>query len=173
MTAKLYPSAFLKPIAQAGIAPEVVEKFRWDEWTDHPGNPILDPPAGTAVIGEPSIITPADSPDGRWHLFLVSGDSDINHMHSGCESDRKETGQGGERKHADFGVSDFFIARAGMDLVENRNGSAVCKVGDIPTQAPLAGLAFHSELRRTTKSNSRPAESRTNRNSIRSPCQSS
>ncbi|MCX8072178.1 MAG: glycosyl hydrolase family 43 [Candidatus Binatia bacterium] len=36
---------------------------------DHPANPIIEPPRGTWLIGDPTIVPPDDSPDSRWHLF--------------------------------------------------------------------------------------------------------
>lgn len=38
------------------------------KWSDHPGNPVLAPP-GEAIVGDPSLLAPEVSPDGRWHLF--------------------------------------------------------------------------------------------------------
>ncbi|RJO65071.1 MAG: glycosyl hydrolase family 43 [Myxococcales bacterium] len=38
-------------------------------WTDHPENPLIEPSKPDWMIADPSVVTPADSPDGRWHLF--------------------------------------------------------------------------------------------------------
>jgi len=59
---------------------EIIEKFWWDKWEDFYKNPVISPPYENTVVGEPSIILPSDSPDGKWHLFTVSGDTYINHM---------------------------------------------------------------------------------------------
>lgn len=42
--------------------------------TDYPGNPVLAPP-GEPITGDPSVVPPEASPDGRWHLFawILSG----------------------------------------------------------------------------------------------------
>ncbi len=62
------------------FSPELLKKVQWDKWADHPGNPIINPPFNTQVVGEPTIIMPETSPDGKWHLYAVSGDTYINHM---------------------------------------------------------------------------------------------
>lgn len=38
-------------------------------WTEYPGNPIIEPYKPEFLIGDPTVLTPAESPDGRWHLF--------------------------------------------------------------------------------------------------------
>ena len=38
-------------------------------WRDHPGNPLIEPPRPEFLLGDPSVVLPGDSPDGRWHLF--------------------------------------------------------------------------------------------------------
>ncbi len=38
------------------------------QWTDYPGDPVLAPP-GQPIIGDPTVLAPEESPDGRWHLF--------------------------------------------------------------------------------------------------------
>ena len=41
-------------------------------WEDHPGNPLIEPPPGESLVGDPTLLTPAEAPDGRWHLFANS-----------------------------------------------------------------------------------------------------
>lgn len=41
----------------------------WLEFRDSPRNPLIEPPSGTWLIGDPTVVVPAESPDGRWHLF--------------------------------------------------------------------------------------------------------
>lgn len=38
------------------------------QWTDFPGDPVLAP-QGEPIVGDPTLLTPEESPDGRWHLF--------------------------------------------------------------------------------------------------------
>lgn len=41
----------------------------WLHFTDSPRNPLIDPPRGTWLIGDPTVLAPCDGPDGSWHLF--------------------------------------------------------------------------------------------------------
>jgi len=41
-------------------------------WTEHPGNPLIRPPFPSPIIADPTFCPPAESPDGRWHLFAHS-----------------------------------------------------------------------------------------------------
>jgi hypothetical protein len=36
---------------------------------DHPGNPVVTPPGREFIIADPTVITPADSPDEKWHMY--------------------------------------------------------------------------------------------------------
>lgn len=38
-------------------------------WTDHPDNPLIEPPWPEFLLGDPTCVTPEESPDGSWHLF--------------------------------------------------------------------------------------------------------
>ncbi len=38
-------------------------------WTDHPDNPLVEPPRPEILLGDPAVVLPADAPDGRWHMF--------------------------------------------------------------------------------------------------------
>jgi hypothetical protein len=38
-------------------------------WVDHPDNPLIEPPRPEFLLGDPSVVLPADSPEGDWHLF--------------------------------------------------------------------------------------------------------
>ena len=51
-------------------APELAESLC--SWEDHSANPLIHPPAGEELLGDPTLVVPADSPDGRWHLFANS-----------------------------------------------------------------------------------------------------
>lgn len=42
------------------------------KWREHDGNPIIEPPFPSPIIADPSFLTPAESPDGAWHLFAHS-----------------------------------------------------------------------------------------------------
>jgi hypothetical protein len=39
------------------------------EWTEHPGNPLIQPPWPEFVIADPTFLPPDQTPDGRFHLF--------------------------------------------------------------------------------------------------------
>ncbi|MFA6033590.1 MAG: glycosyl hydrolase family 43 [Myxococcota bacterium] len=49
-------------------------------WKEYPGNPMIEP-AGDGLIGDPTIVLPADAPDGRWHMF-ANGLMGIHHLTS-------------------------------------------------------------------------------------------
>ncbi len=38
-------------------------------WEDHPDNPLIGPEFPDWMIADPSVLTPDQTPDGRWHLF--------------------------------------------------------------------------------------------------------
>jgi hypothetical protein len=42
------------------------------EWREHPANPLVRAPFPSPIIADPTVATPAESPDGRWHLFAHS-----------------------------------------------------------------------------------------------------
>ena len=39
------------------------------EWTDHPANPLIEPPRPEWLLGDPVVCTPDKAPDGRWHMM--------------------------------------------------------------------------------------------------------
>ena len=43
----------------------------WCSWRDDVKNPLIEPPK-TSVVGDPTFLMPADTPDGRWHLFAYT-----------------------------------------------------------------------------------------------------
>ena len=38
-------------------------------WTDHPSNPLIEPPWPEFLLGDPTFLPADDGPDGSWHLF--------------------------------------------------------------------------------------------------------
>jgi len=38
-------------------------------WKDHPANPLIAPPGREWLLADPTVVTPDQSPDGRFHLF--------------------------------------------------------------------------------------------------------
>lgn len=42
------------------------------KWLEHPGNPHIHPEPPNWLLGDPTLLTPDRSPDGRWHLFCNS-----------------------------------------------------------------------------------------------------
>jgi hypothetical protein len=51
-------------------------------WTDHPKNPLIEPPGKAWLIADPTVLTPDRTPDGRFHLFANSV-GNIHHYTSG------------------------------------------------------------------------------------------
>ena len=51
-------------------------------WTDHPANPLLEPPRPEWLLGDPTVLAPEESPDGRWHM-LANTLRGIHHFVSG------------------------------------------------------------------------------------------
>ena len=41
-------------------------------WKEHPDNPLISAPGREWIIADPSALMPADSPDGKFHLFAHS-----------------------------------------------------------------------------------------------------
>ncbi len=41
-------------------------------WSDHPANPLIEPPWPEWMIADPTVLLPSESPDGKWHLFANS-----------------------------------------------------------------------------------------------------
>jgi len=39
---------------------------------DHPDNPLVEPPWPEALLGDPAVATPDESPDRAWHMFANS-----------------------------------------------------------------------------------------------------
>lgn len=46
--------------------------LRSASWQEHPDNPLVEPPRPEWMIADPTVLTPAASPDGRWHMFANS-----------------------------------------------------------------------------------------------------
>jgi len=42
------------------------------DWTMHPDNPLIEAPGSEHLLGDPTVVHPDESPDGRWHLFANS-----------------------------------------------------------------------------------------------------
>ncbi len=38
-------------------------------WIDHPENPLIEPRWWSWIVGDPSVLSPAQAPDGSWRLF--------------------------------------------------------------------------------------------------------
>ena len=49
------------------------------DWTDHPDNPLVDPPPGENLLGDPTVLLPDESPDAQWHMF-ANGLGGIHHF---------------------------------------------------------------------------------------------
>ena len=53
------------------------ERLRWE---DHPANPLIGPIFPDWMIADPSVLTPDQTPDGRWHLFANAILKGIRHF---------------------------------------------------------------------------------------------
>jgi len=42
------------------------------KWLDHPANPLIEPPRPEWMIADPTVLSPDQTPDGRWHLYANS-----------------------------------------------------------------------------------------------------
>jgi len=42
------------------------------KWADHPANPLIEPPRPEWMIADPTVLMPAEAPDGRWHMLANS-----------------------------------------------------------------------------------------------------
>lgn len=40
------------------------------EWAEHPENPLIEPVWPEWLLGDPVVVPPEGSPDGKWHMFL-------------------------------------------------------------------------------------------------------
>ena len=54
------------------VATRTLDELLALQWREHPGNPLIRPPFPSPIIADPTFCPPADSPDGRWHLFAHS-----------------------------------------------------------------------------------------------------
>jgi hypothetical protein len=52
--------------------PEPTLEERYCTWQDHPANPLIHPPSGEELLGDPTVLSPDETPDGRWHMFANS-----------------------------------------------------------------------------------------------------
>ena len=41
-------------------------------WQEEATNPLIQPPEGEWLIGDPTVLKPDEAPDGKWHLFANS-----------------------------------------------------------------------------------------------------
>ncbi len=41
-----------------------------EKWRDLPQNPLIAPPEGTSVVGDPQVILPGEL-DELWHMFIT------------------------------------------------------------------------------------------------------
>lgn len=49
-----------------------IEEMQAIRWRDYSENYLIDHPLLSPVLADPTFVFPADSPDGRWHLFAHS-----------------------------------------------------------------------------------------------------
>jgi hypothetical protein len=62
------------------LKPEMFDSFEWlYQWVDHPRNPLVEAPEEGDWVADPAVLTPGESPDGRWHM-LCSGRRGIKHF---------------------------------------------------------------------------------------------
>ncbi|MCR5522741.1 MAG: glycosyl hydrolase family 43 [Clostridia bacterium] len=53
----------------AALSELTVDQVRSAQFNLHPGGPVIRPFGGSPTAADPSLLTPAESPDGAWHLF--------------------------------------------------------------------------------------------------------
>lgn len=41
-------------------------------WIDHTENPLIEPPRPDWLIADPAVLSPAQTPDGKWHMYANS-----------------------------------------------------------------------------------------------------
>jgi len=41
-------------------------------WTDHPDNPLIEPPRASWMIADPTVLEPERTPDWKWHMYANS-----------------------------------------------------------------------------------------------------
>jgi predicted GH43/DUF377 family glycosyl hydrolase len=54
--------------------------FTNTKWIDHADNPLIEPIFPDWMVADPSVLTPDQSPDGRWHLFANAIIQGIQHF---------------------------------------------------------------------------------------------
>ena len=64
----------------------------WCRWQEYPNNPIIQPRSGQTIIGDPTFLPPAETPDHRWHMYAYALDG-LDHFTSadGIEWTRVES----------------------------------------------------------------------------------
>ncbi len=63
-----HPSNAAPPPATCAALGQTTATAALCQWTDYAGDPVLAPP-GEPIVGDPTVLAPEASPDGRWHLF--------------------------------------------------------------------------------------------------------
>lgn len=46
--------------------------LRAARWTEHPQNPLIQPPPRSPLLADPTFLAPGETPDERWHLYAHS-----------------------------------------------------------------------------------------------------
>lgn len=52
------------------------------QWTEDPGNPLIEPKGRGWMIADPTVLLPDETPDGRWHLYANSIPPRLHHYTS-------------------------------------------------------------------------------------------
>lgn len=60
---------------------ELTGRLPWSGWDDYEHNPTVEP-LYNGLVADPAIVTPSQSPDGRWHMMTCGGRNLIIHWHS-------------------------------------------------------------------------------------------
>ncbi|MCB9477951.1 MAG: glycosyl hydrolase family 43 [Deltaproteobacteria bacterium] len=88
--------------------------WRTARWTDHPKNPLIDPPPGTWLIADPCVLAPDVTPDGKWHMFANA----VNVLHQYVSDDGLEWRSFGGELFS--GIRPFCYVQDGFHLFYER-----------------------------------------------------
>ncbi len=55
-------------------------ELRTVQWKQHENNPIIKPGSGGFLIADPTVLTPTETPDGRWHMYANSMPPRLHHF---------------------------------------------------------------------------------------------
>lgn len=81
MRSLILTSFLLAACAPAPDARQPAPASPWCTWEEYAENPIIHPRTGQIIIGDPTFLPPAETPDGKWHLYAYALDG-LDHFTS-------------------------------------------------------------------------------------------